>query len=268
MLKKQDATGALSADKREIDALLKANSVDAESFVYGLVPSTNLLAEEYAKANPGKNALFVANEQSAGSGRLGRSFFSPGGKGLYMTLLFHPEKAKADGVWITAVAAVAVRRAIMRLSPIDPRIKWVNDLYADGKKLCGILAKASLDAKGEPNYILVGIGINLYKGAFPDEIKEIATSIETAGGGRVDRNTLAAEITKEFFAALDQRQNDLIEEYKRASLVLGKKIKTVTATDSYYATATDITDSGELVLIKEDGKRVIFSTGEVSIRDF
>ena len=261
-------TDFVPLDKKRIEGELKARGVLADVRVFELIPSTNTAAEEYAKEFPNVCAIFAAEEQSAGSGRLGRRFLSPRGAGLYMTLLFCPEGVKCEGVWMTTLAAVAVRRAIKSLCPLDPQIKWVNDLYLDGKKAAGILAKASLDAMGGIKYALIGIGINVLDTPLPEEIKDIATSLEAAGGGRIDRNLLIAEIAKEFFSAIKEPPELLIEEYKSTSLVLGKKIRVITANEEYYATATDITDSGELVLLREDGKREIISTGEVSIRDF
>ena len=261
-------TKFIPLDKKRIEEELLARGITLRTEVYDLIPSTNTAALEFARENPDRCAIFLAEAQSAGSGRLGRRFHSPEGAGLYMTLLIYPEGVKCDGVWLTTLAAVALRRAVKNLTPLDPKIKWVNDLYIDGKKLAGILARASLDEKGGARHLLIGIGINVYDAPLPEDIRETATSIEAAGGGRIDRNALAAEITKELFSALKESPDTLIAEYKNASLVLGKRIKVIEADGEYYATATDITDSGELILTKDDKKRVILSTGEVSIRDF
>lgn len=266
--KDKKVTEFVPLDKKRIEADMAARGVLADVKVYELIPSTNTAAEEYARENPNVCAIFVAEEQSAGSGRLGRRFHSPRGAGLYMTLLFTPSGVKTDGVWLTTLAAVAVRRAIKRLSTLDPKIKWVNDLYLDGKKAAGILAKASLDEKGGIKYSVIGIGINVLDIPLPEEIKEIATSLEAAGGGRIDRNLLASAIAEEFFSALNENCEALIAEYKKASIVLGKRVRVIKPDLEYYATATDITESGELLLLREDGKKEILSTGEVSIRDF
>ena len=268
LFKPKKVTNFVPLDKKRITEELLSRGIEAECVVYDTIPSTNTAAAEYGRKNPGACALFLAEEQSAGSGRLGRRFYSPKGAGLYMTLLFTPDGEESGGVWLTTLTAVAVRRAIKRLAPLNPSIKWVNDLYLDGKKLAGILAKASLDEMGGIKYAIIGIGINILDTPLPDEIKDIATSLEAAGGGRIDRNILAATIAENFFLALGDSRESLIKEYKSTSLVLGKRVRVIKSDEEYYAEATDITERGELVLTLDNGEKEILSTGEVSIKDF
>ena len=147
--------------------------------VYPSISSTNTVLKSLAEEGAEEGLCLIAGEQTAGRGRRGRSFFSPPNSGIYMSVLLRPALQAVDATSITACAAVAVAEAIESLAPVNAEIKWVNDIYVEGKKVCGILTEASLDCEnGQVNYLIVGIGINtrVPDSDFPEELKSIAGS--------------------------------------------------------------------------------------------
>ena len=229
---------------------------------YDSTDSTNLRAKEYARQTDKKETvIFVANHQSAGRGRLGRSFVSNKDAGIYLSILTYPDEKGVDATAITARTAVALSRAIDRLCGTDTKIKWVNDIFLRGKKLAGILAEAEMLEDGKIGYLVVGMGINVYKNAISDEISEIATSLESEIGKAPDRSLLVAEIVKEYFSGTE----DHLGVYREKSLVIGKKVKVIKPTESYDATVIGINDDFSLQ-IERDGIPERLFTGEISIR--
>ena len=227
--------------------------------------STNRVAKELAGNGAAEGTLVVADRQSMGKGRLGRSFFSPEG-GIYMSLILRPQIPAERAVLITTCAAVAVARAIERVSDLTAGIKWVNDIYIDGKKVCGILAEAGLDPDKEvPSYVVLGIGINVKQQSVPEELKTIVGCLEDAGQ-KVLKEDLIAAVWEEF-AMLYQELSTAVymEEYKERSMLLNREVIVCGPQEEYTARVTDIDREGHLVLERE-GKRVELSFGEVSIR--
>ena len=226
--------------------------------------STNDLAKEYAKKGEEEGTVIVAEHQSQGKGRLGRSFFSPQGAGIYMSVILRPTDNK-NGLLITSFAAVAVCRAIKKVCGISPKIKWVNDVYLGCKKVCGILTE-SLISEEKAEYIILGIGINVNGAEFPDDIKDIATSIEKETLKKQDKETLLKEILKELDELYKAYESgEFLEESKGLSCVLGKEVKVIRESETYFAKAVDIDSLGGLV-IERDGKKETLNSGEVSIR--
>ena len=234
--------------------------------LFDITDSTNKHARIFAEENPGVDAIFIANGQTAGRGRLGRSFDSEKNAGLYISLLLHPKGTLTNTVAITAYTALAVCHAIESLRPIEAGIKWVNDVYLNGKKAAGILTEGCIDDNGKPSYIIIGIGVNLVSRAFPESIKDIATSIEDASGGAVDRSVLASFIIDELLGVTDPAAPQHLEEYRRRSILIGKNVTVVKLSESYPATVKDITKGYKLKLTLENGEEELLSTGEVSIR--
>ena len=157
--------------------------------------STNNYAKELAITGKRNKTVVITEKQSGGKGRLGRPFYSPEGNGLYMSVLFRPEINVDSAPLITSFTAVAVAEAVEKLSGQDVNIKWVNDVYMNGKKICGILTEAGFDFEGGTvDYAVIGIGINVLGTDFPDELINIATSIEKETGLKISRNDLAAEV--------------------------------------------------------------------------
>jgi BirA family biotin operon repressor/biotin-[acetyl-CoA-carboxylase] ligase len=166
--------------------------------VHKEVTSTNSILKEYAEKGEQEGKVIVAEKQSSGRGRMNRSFYSPEGTGIYLSILLKPNLTFQESLLITTTAAVAVAEAIEKVSGCEAKIKWVNDIYCKGKKVCGILTEASLDMEsGALKYAVLGIGINVLKpaGDFPEELKDIAAAVFDAELYSSDARSLLAEVT-------------------------------------------------------------------------
>jgi len=232
--------------------------------------STNRYLKELAVGGAPEGTVIIANRQSAGRGRLGRSFFSPEEKGIYMSILLCPDISLERAVLITSMAAVAVANAIESICGIETKIKWVNDIFLNGKKVCGILTEAGIDnEKGALDYAVLGIGVNVGMMDFPEELKNIATSVSNECGSPVSKDALIDEILKE----LDKWYPTLscgsfLEESRKRSVLLGREILVLdehVPGGRYPAKAVDINGLGNL-LIEKDGAIQVLNSGEVSIR--
>ncbi len=230
---------------------------------YSETDSTNTRAKIHAE-NGGKSAVFIADSQTAGRGRKGRSFDSEGGVGIYISFLIFPKEKAENGVKITARAAVALARAISEITKIKPQIKWVNDIVHGGKKLAGILTEGKILEDGSFSYAICGMGINIYKRTFPKEIKDIAISIEDASGEISDRSMLAAKIIEEFFREIPEEE--ILKQYRELSCITGRNITVYRGNESFSAKALSINESYELIIERESGEREALYSGEVSIK--
>ena len=230
---------------------------------YELTDSTNTRAKEFARENPENRdtVVFIADEQTAGRGRRGRSFVSRGGAGIYMSILTYPDVAGTDATATTARAAVSLVRAIESLCDCEIKIKWVNDLYLGDKKLSGILTEGEVDENGKIAYQVVGMGINVYKNAISDEISAIATSLEGELNYAPDRSILAARIIAEF----PNESGDYYTEYKKRSFIIGKTVRVIKLAESYEAEVLDINPDFSRKIKTDKGLENLF-TGEVSLR--
>ena len=231
------------------------------------IDSTNNYAKELAVSGIRENTVVIAEKQTCGKGRLGRTFFSPEGNGLYMSVLCRPDIDVSESPLITSYTAVAVAKAIEKLCGHGTNIKWVNDIYMNGKKICGILTEAGFDFEGGTvDYAVIGIGVNVLGKEFPDEIKNIATSVEFETGKRMSRNELAAEILNNLSGISENIKNkDYLDEYRKRSNVIGKKITVTCGKEKFVAEAICIDDNAELVVRNENGIRIL-NSGEVSIK--
>ena len=228
---------------------------------YPEVDSTNKALREYLHVAR-EGFTIVAGRQTAGRGRMGRSFISPAG-GLYMSLVLKPEKESFS--LITSAAAVAVTQVIEEKYGAKCGIKWVNDIIKDGKKVCGILAEAVFDGSEKPAAVILGIGINLTspEGGFPEEIKDIATHLGVCltADEKID---LAAEIANRILS-LYPRPESFVNEYREKSVVIGKEIFVIRGSEKTYGFAKDIDD--ECGLIVDCGSKTeVLRTGEISVR--
>ena len=240
------------------------NTLDVSApkiFFYEETDSTNTRAREFAKKNPATPAVFIANSQSAGRGRRGRSFVSNAGAGIYLSILTYPSEMGADATAATARAAVSCARAIESLCDCEIKIKWVNDLYLGGKKLAGILTEGEMTTEGKIAYQVVGMGINVYKNAISEEISHIATSLEDELSKAPDRSMFTAKIISEFLSPM----GDFYSEYKSRSLVIGKGVTVIKPDESYEATVLDLLPDFSL-LIEREGKEERLFTGEISLK--
>lgn len=224
--------------------------------------STNSFAKLLSDKENG-DVLIIADRQTAGRGRMGRSFYSKKG-GIYMSLLLHPECELSDAVRITSMAAVAAARAIEKHTEKKAYIKWVNDIYVDNKKVCGILCEGSSSSGGRLDYAVLGVGINLFKpkGGFPQDLKEIAGYLfEGEQDGLKDK--IINSFLDEFFSFYREKK-EYMPEYKSRSNILGKQITYTENGREYSGVAQDITDNGKLVIKSENGTYVK-NSGEIKI---
>jgi len=235
--------------------------------VFDCIDSTNDEAKRQWKECGKVSGLFISAEQTNGRGRRGRSFYSPKGTGLYMSLLLQPTTGLEDSVHITTAAAVVVARALRALTGEDIGIKWVNDLYLKDKKICGILAEAVMETNVQENpAIVIGIGINLTTEEFPEELQGIAGGLGVTDAV-VDMNQLAAKITGDLLDyAKDMKDCSFVEDYRQMSVVLGREIRYNEGDALVAATAIDIDSEGGLMVELPDGSVKVLKTGEITVR--
>ena len=218
------------------------------------IPSTNTTLKEMV--NPPVGTTLIAARQTGGRGRLGRLFHSPEG-GLYLSVLIPPVDA------VTCRAAVAAARAIESLCGAKIDLKWVNDLYLNGRKVAGILAEGVFSPDGTLTAVVLGIGINVGAMDFPAELQSIATSLGNEGF-RLTREDVAAAFLNELEIAL--RDVTAMDEYRRRNLVVGREVTVLRGSDTYTAIVEAITDEGHLVVTDENKNTHTLSSGEVSVR--
>ncbi len=228
--------------------------------------STNDELKKLAMSGEKNTVLFIAESQTAGRGRKGRSFFSPKNTGIYMSLLLHPELSAEEYTLITPLCAVAVSEAIENVTDIKANIKWVNDIFVGSKKVAGILTEGSFTAKGA-QYIIVGIGINLAlpEEGFPEEIRDIAGSLTENADGL--RETLIAETVNRFMCHLNRiKTRDFVPLYRDRLFFLGNEITVLSPDGNYRATAVDIDSACRLIVKTEKGEIKALSSGEISVK--
>ena len=238
------------------------------------IDSTNRLLMQMAGEGAPDRQVIIADHQSAGRGRLGRDFSSPAGMGVYLSYLIKPDGRLGAAAWtaVTSWTAVAVSDAIERVTGLRPHIKWVNDLYLNDKKICGILTQMDMDAEsGEVRSIVIGIGVNVNerKSDFNKEIRDIAGSLRMAAGKRVNRAHLAAEMIRALDTMYDAWPEDherYLRAYREASLLPGQKINVISGNVTQKAMALSVGEDFSLKVRYEDGKTESLSGGEVSIR--
>jgi BirA family biotin operon repressor/biotin-[acetyl-CoA-carboxylase] ligase len=234
------------------------------------VTSTNDLAKAAAAAGAPEGTAFIAENQTAGRGRLGRKFCSPYGTGLYMSVVLRPSLAVEQSLFITTAAAAAVAKAVENVSGREAGIKWVNDVFMGGKKVCGILTEGAMDVEnGRLQYAVVGIGVNVREpqGGFPEEIRDVAGAVFDGESPGDARCRIAAEILDNFYGYyVNLESRSFLPEYKRRSIVIGRDVTVLSGGGSFTAHAVDIDDTCGLVVRMPDGTEKTLTSGEVSVR--
>ena len=244
-------------------------------FTYKILESTNKTAKQKAFDGAETGTVIIAEGQTDGRGRFGRSFFSPPEVGLYMSLIIRPDFDMGKSLLITTAASVAVARAIKEVCGLETQIKWVNDIFLGGLKVCGILTEAVANFEsGTIDSLVIGIGINCRapKKAFPEEIRETAGTLTCP----VSRNRLAAEVINQLFNILNHFSEGpypkYMDEYRRRSTVLRKDVliykndATGLGSEPFKAKAIDVSDEGGLIVIYENGMKETLTSGEISLR--
>ena len=254
----------------ELLSCLKTEWAGGRTVYFDATDSTNIQARRLAEAHAPHGTLVVSDRQDGGKGRRGRSWASPSGVGIWMSLILRPEIAPSSASMLTLAAALAVREGIQEETGLSPLIKWPNDLVLNGKKICGILTEMSTELM-EIQYVITGIGINVNQREFPSEIRDTATSLSLEAGRSFRRSSLIAAILKAFekdYAAF-LKTGDLsllLEEYNACLVNRGKEVCILDPSGEYRAVAEGIDESGSLLVTLPDGTRREIISGEVSVR--
>lgn len=231
--------------------------------IHKTVASTNIIARELAINGAESGTVVIAEEQTSGYGRNGKSFFSPYGTGIYMSIILNLKKEKKifNSSFITTAAAMAVSKSIEEISNENTQIKWVNDVFINGKKVCGILTEGAFSFEdGKLDYAVIGIGVNVNfpKDGFPKELNNIAASINSKNNANSNtksdiRNILVAKILENLY---DYYFNDVnfYEEYKKRSFLIGKKVSININNKEHIVKVLDIDKTFALVAKFQDGK--------------
>ncbi len=256
----------------ELASLLHTDFIGRNILCFESIASTNTYAKKAAEEPFVEGTVIIADEQTAGRGRLGRQWVSTKGKGIWMSIMLKPDILPADAPKLTIAAAYAVSKALAGCCQLDARIKWPNDIVVGGRKLCGILTEMSAEAD-EIKSVIVGIGINanLDHEDFGPEVSDIATSIRLEKGSTVSRKILVASVLNEFEEIYEAfirtgSLKPILEEYKLKSAVLGKEIRVISKKEEIIGLAIDISEEGHLVIKLGDGTTKEIMSGEVSVR--
>lgn len=238
---------------------------DARVSVFDTLDSTNNEAKRMLESGFSGYAVICAEAQTCGRGRLGKSFYSPESTGLYFTVTIPPCFPIENISLLTPAAAVAVTRALAKHTNADLKIKWVNDIYEEDKKVCGILAESVIDIEnGGFAGFAVGIGINISTEEFPDDIANIASSLRIYGA---DRSAIAADIANTLWELAENLSaREFLAEYRARSYITGKKIYFIKNGEKTNATALGIDDDGGLTVKLESGEETVLRGGEISVR--
>lgn len=254
----------------EIKSLMHTEWVAKEVLYFDTIDSTNTKAQELAEKGYPSGTLVVADKQESGKGRRGRSWVSPSGTGIFMTLMIKPDINPNNASMLTLVAALAVAKAITSVTGEEAMIKWPNDIVVNSKKVCGILTE--MNAQFDYiNHIVVGIGINVHNESFPEEISQMASSLMIeAGGKRFHRAQIIAETMSYFEQYYDtflktQDLSALVREYDELLVNRNKSVRVLDPKEPFDGKAMGITPKGELIVDTWESRKLV-SSGEVSVR--
>lgn len=239
--------------------------------VFSSVTSTNTILKEMAEQGAKEGTVIIAEEQTAGRGRTGKQFYSPKGTGIYISILLRPDIPAEESLFLTTSAAVATARAIEDVSDKRALIKWVNDIYLEDKKTCGILTEGAFNVEtGKLDYAIVGIGINICipDGGFPDNIKDIATAIFDKQTDSINKRSILIANLLDYFMEYhkDFKSKSYVKEYIERSMIIGKTITVIEGSKTSVAKAIDIDKNCRLKVQFEDGTTKWLSSGEVSTK--
>ena len=257
--------------KNEILSILPGDHPWAEYLhIENCLPSTNQELKRLAENGAPEGTTLIAREQTAGRGRMGRTFYSQKDTGLYFSCLLRPGCVPTDLMHLTCAVGVAVCKAVQKAAGVTPQIKWINDLVLENKKLGGILTELSIDPNtGLVAYAIVGIGINCLQEAFPEELTEIATSLRLAAGKNCTPACLAAHLMEELESlshTLLTEKDKWMDAYRGLCITIGKEVKVLNGENTYSGTAVNITPDGSLIVSLADGTEKVVSSGEASVR--
>ena len=256
-------------DKTELESIHATEWAGCEIYYFDSIDSTNPKAKELAEEGHPSGTLVVADRQTAGKGRRGRSWESPTGIGIFMTLMLKPEINPNNASMLTLVAAMATTRAIRRVTGVPAMIKRPNDIVMNGKKVCGILTEMSAQFD-YINHIVIGIGINVHNEDFPEEIAKTASSLYLESGQHIHRASLIEAFLEEFedvYAEYLKTEDmeGLQKEYDAMLVNRGRQVRVLDPKEPFEGKAMGITKKGELIVDTWESRKLV-SSGEVSVR--
>lgn len=251
-------------------AALSSSSFGQPLYYLQTIDSTNDFARREAARGAGEGTLVVSEEQTHGRGRRGRDWFSPPGTSILMSLILRPPLKPIEAAKITLITAVALAAAVRKVAGLETGIKWPNDLLLDGKKTAGILTEAGEDSDGR-RYLVVGVGINVNTGEFPEELQDKATSLRLSLGRAVSRRELLirviAELEELYLEFIKTgRLTRTIDRYREKCVTIGERIRLIRSGREFEARAMDVTAAGGLLVKKDNGEIEEILSGEVSLR--
>ena len=241
-----------------------------EVVYFDLTDSTNVQARILAEQGAAHGTLVVADRQTGGKGRRGRSWDSPGGEGIFMSLLLRPQVNVMNVSMLTLVMALAAEKGVREATGLESRIKWPNDLVLNKKKICGILTEMSTEQM-EIQYVIIGTGINVCQTQFPEEIKTTATSLYLESGERISRSKIIGCVMaafEEYYEKFMETEDmsGLMEEYNAKLVNLNNEVCILAPTGDFRGVSTGINKAGGLMVRLEDGSETEVISGEVSVR--
>lgn len=270
-IKSENRTGYIYInDTRVLDAssIQKNLKNKVDIIILDEVDSTNRYLKELAKNSTINHMVVIANQQTGGRGRLGRNFVSSQGKGIYMSILIRPDFSIHLAKKITCMVSVAITKAIDKLTGAQTSIKWVNDIYLNHKKICGILTEGATSLEqNSMEYVIIGIGINCYHQVFDEELGKKATTIEDELGIIVSRNELISKIINEvdeYISDFDASSQLFMKEYIDKSFVIGRDVELQKGNTIMLVKVKDINSDGELIVEDIDKKEITFASGEIT----
>ncbi|TDT50317.1 biotin--[acetyl-CoA-carboxylase] ligase [Fonticella tunisiensis] len=256
---------------KELKNLLTTNYIGRKIVYLESTTSTNDIAKEYAEKGEKEGLVVIAEVQTKGRGRMGRRWITPGRDSISITILLRPEISPYMAPSITPVLAVSVVEMLREITGFEIGIKWPNDVVLDRKKVCGILTEMSAEID-VVKYIIVGIGINVNQETFDNEIENIATSLRKYSGKKYDRKAILSGILNRFERNYELFKKEgigpFIEDLKKYSVLIGKKVLISGINEEYEAEAIDIDDDGALLVRLENGDVKKVLSGDVSIKGF
>ena len=257
-------------NKHEIASRMQTKWAGKEVVFFEETGSTNAEARGLAEKGYGHGTLVAAGSQTGGKGRRGRSWHSPKGSSIAMSLILKPELEAEYASMLTLVQAMAVAKSIEEVCGLETQIKWPNDILVNEKKVCGILTEMNLEMT-EISSIIIGTGINVNQENFPEEISEIATSLKIEKKrtqSRADLIEHICELFEEYFEKFMETKDlsGIMEEYNRRLISRGRQVRVLDPKGEFNGEALGINAVGELLVKKEDGSIVNVYAGEVSVR--
>lgn len=253
----------------ELTSIRRTKWLGQKIYYYDTIDSTNTEAKRLAEEGAEHGSLIIANEQTQGRGRRGRSFQSQVGDGIFMTFLLKPDLMPNKASMLTLIAGLAVVKGLERVTGISCKIKWPNDVVIGGRKLAGLLTEMSAQID-YINYVVVGIGINVKNKKFPDELVPLATSLSMETQKDHHRAQIVEAVLEEFESRYErfveaQSMAPFLKEYNEQLINRNQKVKVLEPQHAYEGTARGINEAGELLVETKQGVTAVAS-GEVSVR--